>query len=355
MTDGASSSSASTSWRSFIRESRWGRTVFLLLLLLLCSWMSWLVFSLRDAIVVAGGWGEQGASESLGNRFNVEGLASLGSHIASSVTREWWEIIAGLLILGVCLAALRFLDDLRPRAALAEVGLRGGLPRGWGRLALVPLLPPLVWVGYVMLTTEGEFRTVTWTWKEYFFPFSDTEGTLMGAIFGNRAARPVWWLNGGVAAIAGAVLSYGLVWKQLRRLGFGFMATVGLFMLATVVLTVVERIRYPLSMDSFGLLTAVLLYLFLFVTAVVSIALTGWIFERWGGRVWVPALAGLSMQLPYLLGFPHYRTGLILGSDDDLWLVTVAGTFNWLGPLILLAVMTRVAPRLGLPPLDRPV
>ena len=93
----------------------------------------------------------------------------------------------------------------------------------------------------------------------------------------------------------------------------------------------------------------------LFVTAVVSIALTGWIFERWGGRVWVPALAGLSMQLPYLLGFPHYRTGLILGSDDDLWLVTVAGTFNWLGPLILLAVMTRVAPRLGLPPLDRPV
>lgn len=354
MTDGASSSSASTSWRSIIRESRWGRTVFLLLLLFSCHWMSRLVFTLRDAIIVAGEWGEKGASESLGNQFNVEGLASLGSHIASSVTREWWEILAGLLTFGVCLAALRFLDGLRPRAALAEVGLRGGLPRGWGRLALVPLLPPLVWLGYVMLTTEGEFRTVPWTWNEYFFPLSDTEGTLLGAMFGNRAARPVWWLNGGVVAIAGAVLSYGLVWKQLRRLGFSFMATVGLYMLVTVILTVIERIWYPMSIDPFDLLTAVLLYLFLFVTAAVSIALTGWIFEQWGGRVWVPALVTLSSQLPFLLGFPHFRSLAIQGSEEDLWLITGASTFYMFGPLILLAVLTRVAPRLGLPPIPRP-
>jgi hypothetical protein len=342
-------------WMRFLhatREKRSGRVFFILGLYALGQWTWPFTRWLRELLV--SGMDSWHRDVELSESVNLEGVRDLAGRAAFYFSYNWWTILGSVVVLTLCLFGVRFLTGVRGRASLVELGLRGRVPSAWKWICILALLPTVVWIGYVLLTTEPEFMRRPFTWKAYFFPYSaEGPGSLLWLMDPNHSCRPVWWLRSGVYVLTTTVLLYGFAWLQLRRSGIGFAVSALLLVGVNVLYLLVSyRGLYFGMTDAPGeVITAALIAL---ATVAVHIPLCGWIVERWGGRVWPIAIAALAPQLPRLVVDVHYvRASITSGFDSPAVAILVYSL--WISAaLCLLALLTLLGPRLGLPSLREP-
>lgn len=334
-----------------IRETRRGRVGFVLAFCVLGWWLYDLVLGIRN--VLLSGRDTRDLELVLDPDFDYHETLELTSRAAFHVSRDWWAIGTSVLIVVLLLLAVRFLDRLRGRPAWRELGLRGGVARPWTWIVWLPLLPALSWIAWRLLGTEPEPIAVPFTWGEYLFPFSREGSNPIVSIIGlHDSARPVWWLRSGISALVGSMFLYGFAWRQLRRTGLRFWTTAGLGIAFITTLSAVDlSIRASVPDDS----PWEMIGSELFFTAVFALEfiLSGWIVDRWGGRVWPLAIAAIASQLPNLCLDLRYADELIaqrwISGPSDLLRLSAWDTL----PLVFLALLTLLGPRLGLPSLPR--
>ena len=342
-------------WRKLVRtarETRRGRFLFILGLCLFGTWMWTLVIWGRD-LLLSGSVSWEPARP-FSESFNLGGLHGRVGKLASGVPYEWWAILCSVLVLLLCFLGARFLDGTHGRATWGSLGLRGRVSRHWKWIACLVLLPGVVRIAYVYLGTEPAWSYPPFSWKVYLFPYSEIDdGMTRWWSQDEGSSRPAWLLRSMLGAIAYAVLLYGFTWPRLRRIGISF---VGSAVLLVVTERAVHVILYYVPQletlsSSWDVAGGVLIAL---AIGAVHVPVSGWIVERWGGRVWPLAIASFALQLPELLVDFRYL-GSITTSPFESYSASLLLHSAWgimpLALLALLALLTLLGPRLGLPSL----
>jgi hypothetical protein len=321
-----------------LRETKRGRTWFVISFFAICAWLPEFVLWIRDLLL--SGKDAHDREFVLSGSYDSDEALEVTSRATFYVSRDWWSIAIALSILALCIWAVRFLEPVRRKRICHELGLRGGGFTTWKWIACLALLPALIWIGFVLLVSEPAHTAEPFTWKEYFFPFPGDGPHCVDSVFlQNDSARPVWWLRAGLSSLAAQVFLYGFAWRQLRRAGTRFWPTSLLLIALGAVADIVSQL---VIFAEQGLPPFDVIGTHLILTAVFSlhIPLSGWIVERWGGSIWPLAIAHLAPWLPEVLLDTRYDR-FPFSRELEYGLPAFLGLALWYSlPLILLALLT---------------